>query len=71
LLPHATIRARTEFFVFHQFTSVGIKCIAMECRMVCRSTGWVMVSMSCMEARGTAWLALATGLHGDGGGWQK
>jgi len=71
LLPHTAIGARTELFVFCQLTSVGIKCIAMECHMVCRSTGWAMVSMCCMEARGMAWLALATGLwvHGDGGGW--
>jgi len=71
LLPHAAIRARTELFVLCQFTSVRIKCIAMECCMVCRSMGWAMVSMCCMEARGMAWLALATGLHGDGGGWLK
>ena len=73
LLPHDAIGARTELFVFCQFTSVGIKCIAMECRMVCRSTGWAMVSMCCMEARGTAWFALAMGSqgHGDGGGWLK
>ena len=69
LLPHDAIGARTELFVFRQFASVRIKCIAMECCMVCRSMGWAMVSMCCMKARGMTWLALATGSHGDSGGW--
>ncbi len=67
LLPHDAIRASTEFFAFCQFTSVGIKCIAMKCHMVCRSMGWEMVSMG-MEARGTVWFALATDLQGNGDG---
>jgi len=73
VLPQDAIGARTELFVFCQFTSVGIKHIAMECRMAGRSVGWAMVSMCCMEARGTAWLALAMGSwgHGDSGGWLR